>query len=77
MSKPDDSNIHRQDDVDRDNPGLKELRDRVGAPRLDNRGLFKHRPVVIRAFWPHQGELGTGPLTANDGHINLSMLRWV
>jgi hypothetical protein len=57
-------------DVDWNRPELQELLAKIEDLRLDNRGMFKPRPVVIRAFWPQPDLLGTGTLTANDGNGN-------
>lgn len=70
MDKSDKSIEHLQVDVDWNRPELQELLAKIEGLRLDNRGMFKPRPVVIRSFWPKSELLGTGTLTANDGKGN-------
>jgi hypothetical protein len=70
MVKPNDSITHQQVDVDWNKPELQDLLAKIEGLRLDNRGMFKPRPVVIRAFWPRAHELGSGQLVANDGQGN-------
>ncbi len=67
--------IHQQQvDVDWDAPELQELLAKIEGLRLDNRGMFKHRPVEIRSFWPEARPLGHGTLVANDGKGNWTVL---
>ena len=70
MSTKDKSIEHRQVDVDWNRPELQELLAMVEGLRLDNRGMFKPRPVVIRAYWPQADVLGNGTLVGNDGQGN-------
>jgi len=61
---------HSQVDVDWNHPELQALLAKIEGLRLDNRGMFKPRPVVIRTFWPQADVLGPGTLTGNDGKGN-------
>jgi hypothetical protein len=70
MDKSDKSIEHLQVDVDWNRPELQELLAKIEGLRLDNRGMFKPRPIVIRSFWPQAELLGSGTLTANDGKGN-------
>lgn len=68
MSNPTRPTPGQSTDVDWDAPELRELLGKIEGLRLDNRGMFKPRPVHIRTFWPANTDIGPGQLTANDGN---------
>ena len=68
MSQPPRPHAAQTSDVNWDTPELRELLGKIEGLRLDNRGMFKPRPVRIKSFWPAQRDIGTGSLTANDGN---------
>lgn len=63
----------QQVDVDWNTPELQELLTKIEGLRLDNRGMFKQRPVVVRTFWPEARLLGPGTLVGNDGKGNWTL----
>ena len=74
MTDPAKSIPQQQVDIDWDAPELQELLGKIEGLRLDNRGMFKHRPVEIRTYWPEARLLGRGTLVANDGRGNWTLL---
>ncbi len=73
MAEPDKPLESQLVDVDWTQPELQELLAKIEGLRLDNRGMFKHRPVVIRSFWPQA--LDDQLVLAGDATHDLQMAR--
>ncbi len=61
-------------DVDWNDPKLQDLLKKTESLRLDNRGMFKTRRVLLRRSWHSSGEAGEVLLVADPGGGRLTVL---